>query len=260
LQGGHPLAVISYGYWRRRFGGDRGVLGRKIIVNAVPLTIVGVSQPGFSGTDPGSAPEVRVPMMMSHSLDAYLDLNERRSRWVTAFGRMKPGVTLQVAKASLQPLFHQVLDMEVKQAAFAKAAPDMKQAFPRMSMDVMPAAKGRSNLRRQFSTPLLVLMATVALVLLIACANVANLLIARAAARQKEIAVRLALGASRFRIVSQLPVESLLLSVMGGLGGLALAIWMDRTLVGFIPPAPCRSISRRPRTRAYCCSTWESRF
>ena len=151
-------------------------LAARLSVNGLPLTIIGVSQAGFSGTDPGSAPEVRVPMMMSTKLEGYLDLNDRRSRWVTAFGRMKPGVTLQVAKASLQPIFHQILDMEVKQAAFAKAAPEMKQAFLRMSMDVMPAAKGRSHLRRQFSKPLLVLMATVALVLLIACANVANLL------------------------------------------------------------------------------------
>jgi len=250
FQGGHPYAVISYGYWLRRFGADRGVIGRKVVVNAIPLTIIGVSQAGFSGTDPGSAPEVRVPVMMSGKLENYLDLNDRRSRWVTVFGRMKPGVTLAVSKASLQPIFHRVLDMEVKQAAFAKAAPEMKQAFLRMSMDVLPAANGRSNLRRQFSKPLLVLMATVALVLLIACANVANLLIARAAARQKEIAVRLALGASRFRIISQLLVESLLLSIIGGLAGLALAIWMDRTLVSFLPPSTVPlNISSSPDTR-----------
>ena len=250
LQGGHPLAVISYGYWLRRFGGDGNIIGRKIIVDGQPLTIIGVSQAGFSGTDPGSAPEIRVPMMMSNKLENYLDLNDRRSRWVTAFGRMKPGVTLDVAKASLQPIFHQILNMEVQQPAFAKAAPDMKQAFLRMSMDVLPASKGRSNLRRQFSTPLLVLMATVALVLLIACANVANLLIARAAARQKEIAVRLALGAGRMRIVTQLLVESLLLSITGGAAGLALAIWMDRKLVDFLPPTSVPlNISSTPDAR-----------
>jgi predicted permease len=250
LQGGHPLAVISYGYWLRRFGGDGNIIGRKIIVDGQPLTIIGVSQAGFSGTDPGSAPEIRVPMMMSNKLENYLDLNDRRSRWVTAFGRMKPGVTLDVAKASLQPIFHQILNMEVQQPAFAKAAPDMKQAFLRMSMDVLPASKGRSNLRRQFSTPLLVLMATVALVLLIACANVANLLIARAAARQKEIAVRLALGAGRMRIVTQLLVESLLLSITGGAAGLALAIWMDRKLVDFLPPTTVPlNISSTPDAR-----------
>ena len=234
-QGGHPIAVISYGYWQRRFASDPGVIGRKVVVNGYPLTIVGVVQPGYSGTDPGVAPEVRVPMTMSMQMGKYLELNNRRSRWVTAFGRLKPGVKLAVAKASLQPIFHQIIDLEVKEAAFAKASPYMKQQFLKMSIDVLPASKGRSSLRRQFSTPLLVLMATVALVLLIACANVANLLIARAASRQKEIAVRLALGAGRSRIISQLLVESLLLSVTGGIAGLGLAVWMDRVLMGFLP-------------------------
>ncbi len=250
FQGGHPLAVLSYGYWQRRFGGDPGVIGRKIIVNNLPLTIIGVSEAAYSGTDPGAAPEVRVPMMMSKQMMEFLNLNDRRSRWVTAFGRMKPGVTIQTAKASLQPIFHQILDMEVQQPAFAKASPYMKRAFLRMSMDVLPASKGRSNLRRQFSKPLLVLMATVALVLLIACANVANLLIARATARQKEIAVRLALGAGRWRIISQMLVESLSLSVLGGLAGLGLAVWMDRALIGFLPPSSVPlSISSTPDWR-----------
>jgi predicted permease len=237
VQKGHPLAVISFGYWQRRFAGDPGVIGRKIVVNGFPVTIVGVSQAGYSGTDPAYAPELRLPMMMSMTLAPYLDLNDRRSRWVTAFGRLKSGVSLGTAKAGLQPLFHQILDMEVQMPAFSKAAPDMKQSFLRMSIDVLPASKGRSYVRQQFSKPLLVLMATVALVLLIACANVANLLIARAAARQKEIAIRLALGAGRARILSQLLVESLLLSIVGGLAGLALAVWIDRVLIGLFPPS-----------------------
>jgi predicted permease len=235
VQDGHPVAVISYGYWQRRFAGDPGVIGRKLVINGFPYTVVGVSQAGYAGTDPSSAPELRVPMMMSKEVGTYLDLNDRRSRWVTIFARLKPGVSLTAAKAGMQPLFHQIIQMEVQQKAFSKAAPEMKQRFLQMSMNVLPAATGRSQLRRQFSTPLLVLMATVALVLLIACANVANLLIARAAARQKEIAIRLALGAGRRRIISQLLVESLMLSVAGGLAGLGLAVWIDRVLIGLLP-------------------------
>jgi predicted permease len=237
IQGGHPVAVLSYGFWQRRFAGSPGVIGQKLIINGFPFTVVGVIQPGFSGTDPGSAPEVRVPVMMSRKLTAYLDLNNRRVRWVTVFGRMKPGVSLPEAKASLQPFFHQILQMEVKQKEFAKASPYMKQQFLKMSMDVLPASKGRSYMRRQFSEPLLVLMATVVLVLLIACANIANLLIARATSRQKEIAVRLALGSGRRRIVSQLLVESLLLSITGGIAGLGLAVWSDKALISFLPPS-----------------------
>ncbi|MCU1258053.1 MAG: hypothetical protein JWO80_938 [Bryobacterales bacterium] len=236
-QGGHPVAVLSYGYWTTRFARDPDVVGKKLILNGYPFTIVGVSPAGFDGTDPGYSPQVRVPMMMKAQLTPgpYYSLNDRRMRWVTAYGRLKPGTTLDRAKAGLQPLFHQMLEMEVREKDFAKAAPDTRQKFLKMWMDVQPASKGDSDLRRQFSTPLLVLMAVVALVLLIACANVANLLIARATARQKEIAVRLALGASRQRILSQLLVESLMLSITGGLAGLALAVWIDRALLSFLP-------------------------
>jgi predicted permease len=236
-QGAHPVAVLSYGYWQRRFAGNPGVIGRKLTINGYPFTVIGVSQADFPGTDPSYAPQIRVPVMMAPKLFRFFDLNERRFRWVTAFGRLKPGVTAKEAKASIQPFFHQILRMEVQQKPFAKASPEMKKKFLQMSMNILPAATGRSELRRQFSKPLLVLMATVALVLLIACANVANLLIARAAARQKEIAVRLALGSGRRRIVAQLLVESLLLSVIGGLAGLALAFWIDHALLRFLPPS-----------------------
>jgi len=237
--GGHPLAVISYRYWQSRFGGSADVLGKKLLVDGYPITIIGVSQAGFDGTDPGSSPQIRIPIMMEAQLSPqfaqFYSLKNRRGRWVNVFGRMKPGVTMKQAKAALQPFFHQMLEMEVQDKAFSRAAPETKHAFLTMWMELVPASKGDSGLRRQFANPLLVLTALVGLVLLIACANVANLLIARATARQKEVAIRLALGASRSRIVSQLLAESLLLAFAGGTLGLILAIWMDRALLRFLP-------------------------
>jgi predicted permease len=239
VKGGHPFAVLSYRFWISRFGGAPDVIGKKLVINGYPMTIIGVNQAGFDGTDPVNAAQVRVPVMMRNQLyPGNTDsLEARRFRWVNAFGRLKPGMTEDQAKAGLQPLFHQMLRMEVDQKEFAKAAPITKEKFLKMWIDLLPASKGRSQARQQFSNPLLVLTAIAALVLLIACANVANLLIARATARQKEIAVRLALGAGRGRIVSQLLVESFLLAFSGGVAGLALAVWIDRTLLNFLPPA-----------------------
>ncbi len=233
----HPYLVISYAYWQNRFGGKPDVLGKKLVVDGTPMTIIGVSQKGFNSVDPGEAPQVRIPMMMQPTVFPFRGfmLWNRRGHWVNAFGRLKPGVTLQQAKAALQPFYHQQLEMETREAAFAKAATYTRQQFLKGWLDVLPASKGRDGLRRHMEKPLLVLMGVVALVLLIACANVANLLIARAAARQKEMAVRLSLGASRGQVISQLITESLLLSLGGGAAGFALAVWLDRLLISFIP-------------------------
>jgi len=235
-KGGHPLVVLSYRYWMTRFAGDPGVIGKKLSVNGYPMTVIGVSQAGFDGTDPASSPQIRVPILMEPQVNpGSNNLENRRLRWIDVFGRLKHAVTMEQARAGLQPLFKQTIQWEVQQQAFSRTAPITKEKFLRMWIDVLPASAGRSALRRQFSNPLLVLMSIVALVLLIACANVANLLIARATVRQKEIAVRLALGAGRGRIVSQLLIESLLLALSGGAAGLAFAVLIDRTLIGFLP-------------------------
>jgi predicted permease len=237
VQGGHPLAVLSYGYWRARFGADPAVLGKPIVVNGRSLTIIGVSQAGFDGVEPGRAPQIRIPITMRDELPHtdFGRLNNDRFRWTEVFGRLKPGMSIKKAQAGLQPLFHQILSREVTEKPFAKASPFVKQEFLKMWMEVMPGSKGRSNLRRTYSKPLFALMGIVGLVLLIACSNLANLLIARASARQKEIAVRLALGAGRGILIRQLLLESLLISTAGGALGLGLAVLIDRALIDFLP-------------------------
>ncbi|HTX34811.1 MAG TPA: ABC transporter permease [Bryobacteraceae bacterium] len=237
IQGGHPLAVLSYGYWRARFGADPGVVGKQIVVNGRSLTIIGVSRSGFDGVEPGRAPQIRIPITMSDYLPRtdYSRMNDDRFRWTEVFGRLKPGMTIQQAQAGLQPLFHQILNREVTEKPFAKASPLVKQEFLKMWMEVMPGSTGRSNLRRAYAKPLFALMGIVGLVLLIACSNLANLLIARASARQKEIALRVALGAGRWRLVRQLLVESLMLAAAGGALGVGLAVLIDQALIDFLP-------------------------
>jgi predicted permease len=251
IPNGHPLIMLSYAFWKSRFAGDPSILGKTLLMNGHNYTVVGVAQPGFDGVELGNTAQVFLPIMMvSQAMPVTnLDFKERRRRWVNAFGRLKPGVTEQQAKASLQPFFHGMLEMEVKEAAFNDASAEVREKFLKNVIDVLPGSQGRSYVRRQLSTPLWVLMALTGGVLLIACANVASLLIARATSRQKEIAIRLAMGAGRFRIIRQLLVESLILSAAGGVLGLALAIWTDRLLLAFMPPDTSMKLSTAPDWR-----------
>src|SRR6266850_4735687 len=236
VRGDGRVAVLSFDYWRTRFGADRNVLGREITINNQTYTIIGVSQAGFDGVDIGYVPNIRVPIMMKAQVTPnWDDLDTRRSRWVNVFARMKPGVTIDQLKPALQPFFHGLLEEEVKMPPFSGTSAYTREQFLTGEVSILPAAQGRSPIRQQLSQPLWLLMGIVAGVLLIACANVASLLIARATARQKEIAVRLALGASRARIVGQLLVESVMLAAVGGLLGLAVAMWTTRFLLRFLP-------------------------
>jgi len=236
--GGHPVVVLSYDYWTSRFANDPSVVGKKILVNNSPMEIVGVSARGFGGLDPAESPQIRVPIQMKPVLApewGWVHMDDRRTRWVQVFARLKPGYTVESAKAPLQTLFTQVRQYEMTLPAAKDWSSYSREQFMKGQLLVEPAAEGYSELRNSFSTALVVLMSMVGLVLLISCANVANLLIARAFMRQKELAVRLSLGASRGRLVRQLLVESLVLSVAGGLLGLGLAIVLTRALIALVP-------------------------
>jgi predicted permease len=238
LPGGHPVAMVSYAYWKTRFAGNPAVVGRTMIVNGHSYTVVGVAQRGFDGIEFGFPARVFVPVMMKAQVTPNWkdSLTNRRQRWVNAFGRLKPGVTPQQAQAALQPFFHSMLEMEVREPAFRNAPPLARDRFLKNIIRLLPGSQGHSWVRGQLVTPLWVLMALTGGVLLIACANVASLLVAKATARHKEIAIRLAMGAGRRRIIAQLLVESLLLSVLGGVVGLVLAVSVDRALMAFLPP------------------------
>ena len=236
---GHTVVMLSYNYWKRRFGGRADVIGSTMLVSSQRMTIIGVTQAGFDGVELGDPPAIFVPLMMEVEL---MPLNKdmltnRRNRWVNTFGRLKPGITLAQAKASLQPFMHSMLENEVREEAFRNASPYDREQFLKCWMDVLPGGQGRQSVQRELATPLWVLMATTVMVLLIACANIANLLLARATRRQKEMAIRLAIGASRGRIISQLLIEMLALSVMGGALGLLFAFGADKALMSLYLPA-----------------------
>ena len=234
---GAPLAMLSYAYWESRFAGDPGIVGKTVIINGHSMVVIGVAEQGFDGVELGLRAQIFVPAVMKGPmLPLADDINNRRSRWVNAFGRLKPGVTAEQSQAALQPFFHSILEMEVQQPAFRNASEYTRQQFLKNVIQVLPGSQGRSYLRRQLQTPLWILMAITGAVLLIACANVAGLLVARATSRQKEIAVRLALGAGRGQLIQQLLVESLLLAAIGGVLGLLLAISTDKLLLSFLPP------------------------
>lgn len=232
--GGHRVAVLSYGFWQSRFAGDPAIVNSSILINGRSYTVVGVARQGFEGEELGRQTQVYVPMMMKADITpGWNGLDERLFRWLRVFARLQPGVSGEQAQAALQPYFKSLLELDLNDPEFARASSRDRERYVANQLTVSDASQGRSGFRLDMTTPLWVLMATAAGVLLIACANVANLLLARGASRQREMAVRLALGASRGRICSQLIVESLVLAIAGGVFGLGIAAFGAPLVLAF---------------------------
>jgi len=230
-EGNHPVAVISDAWWKRSLASDPGVLDRKIKLGSTTFNIVGVAPPEFFGTQVGAAPDLWIPLSMMKAVPpAWGDYKDDFSASLYILGRLKPGVTVNQATTNVNLVFQQIL----------RGFPDSKlnqenlQKLAKAHVPLTPMATGISRLREHFSKPLQVLMAVVALVLLIACANIANLLLARSTARARELAVRQALGARRSRIIRQLLTESLILALTGGALGIALATVANRILLRLV--------------------------
>jgi putative ABC transport system permease protein len=230
--GADPYVVISYRYWQRRFSADPSVVGRTIHLKNFPFTIIGVAPPEFFGEVVGDRPDIWAPMMMEPQLVPGRDfLESPNTAALLLMGRLKPGVTLAQARANVAAVVRQALTETLSARLSADDRAAIRHRNVRLDPPVSGGALGLSRLRNDFSAPLLLLMAIVALVLLVACVNVANLMLARSAARRREIAVRLALGASGARVVRQLLTEGTILAVAGGALGLLLANWGAAILV-----------------------------
>jgi predicted permease len=234
--GAHAVVVLSYNHWRNSLGGAPDIVGRTILVNNNPMTVIGVAPASFPGIDPHMAPALWIPAMMKRQVTVEWDrLLDRRAAWLHVFARLKPGVTPEQAQAGLQPWFNSMLDADTRREGFPKVSEEQRRLFLASTINVLPAAGGLSGLRGALERPLVVLMGGTLLLVLLASLNVASLLLARGAARAREITTRLALGASKARIASQLLAESVLIALAGGLLGLVAAPVVSQVLVSFQP-------------------------
>jgi predicted permease len=246
--GAHPVVVLSHGFWQRRFGGDPNVVGQSIPVNNHPMTIVGVSPESFHGVVAAGSFDIAVPVTMKAVMTpTWDDLDNRRSRWLGVMARLRDGTTIDQALAQMNVVYRQINEREL--AEMEGGSESFRERFRNKALEITPGGRGlRSD--ANLAAPLLTMMAMVGLVLLIACANIANLILARSASRRRELAVRLALGAGRGTLVRQQLVESVVLSAAGGLAGIVVAMLCGRGVMAMLPASEgVNSISLVPDAR-----------
>jgi predicted permease len=234
--GAHPVVMLSADYWRTRLGSRADIVGRTVLINTHPMTVIGIADTGFHGIDWGEVPAVWIPTMMKRQATPDFDwLLDRRGRWLHVFGRLKAGMTAAQAQAALQPWFKSMLESDTRREDWPRVTENQLRRYLASSLEILPAARGRSDLRGRLERPLVVLLAATTLVLLLACLNVANLYLARGFARRRETALRLALGASRGRIVGELLLQSGVIATAGALLGVAIAPAVIEALLSFLP-------------------------
>ncbi len=233
--GSNFVVVLGYGYWSSQLGSSKDILDKTLIVNGKSMTVVGVAPQGFEGTTLGTVPKIYVPISMRAVLQAGRnDFDDRRSYWAYVFGRLKPGVTMAQAKTSIDAIYSPII--QNVEAPLQKGMSDATmKLFKAKLISVEDGRRGQSSLHKETKTPIMLLFGITGIVLLIACANIANLLLARGAGRSMEMAVRLSLGATRGQIISQLLTESVLLALMGGAASIIVAKWTLVAMAGLLP-------------------------
>jgi len=236
------VVVLSHAYWQSRFGSDPGVIDQTVVVNGLTMTIVGVAPRGFTGTTIGVKPDVFAPITMRGFSDPFKGFDNRRSYWAYVFARLKPGVSIEQAAAALGTTYRGILNDVEAPLQKGMSAPTLAR-FKTKPLLMEPGSRGQSSVTREARAPLSLLLAVTAFVLLIACANIANLLLARGASRAGEMAVRLSIGAGRWQLVRQLLGESCLLALMGGVSGVVVAQWTLNLIASMLPPEAVTTIT-----------------